>query len=198
MDVNTARAFVTFVVGAAGGGAGAYLGSYLKKKGENVATHEDIDKLVEQVAAVTRTTKEIEARISNEVWDRQKQWEFKKEAIFEVLRTVGSLHSTLGNLHSTYETTPGGELDDQRRRIEAYEEYAKIYEDFTRAAGVASVVVNKNVDAYLAQLPLMAGVMVREASNNNVAGSWAKVEEFTHTLHKLQAAIRVDLGIGPP
>jgi hypothetical protein len=36
-----------FVTTALGAGAGAYLGSYLKKKGENLATHEDIDKLLE-------------------------------------------------------------------------------------------------------------------------------------------------------
>jgi hypothetical protein len=29
-------------------GSGAFLGSYLKKKGENLATHEDINHLVEQ------------------------------------------------------------------------------------------------------------------------------------------------------
>jgi hypothetical protein len=52
----------------------AYFGSYFHKKGENFATHEDIDKLVDQVRAVTTTTKQIEAKISNEVWDRQKQW----------------------------------------------------------------------------------------------------------------------------
>ena len=45
---------------------GSYLGSYLKKKGENLATHEDLDKLVVQVRAVTTTTKEIEAKISTD------------------------------------------------------------------------------------------------------------------------------------
>jgi len=37
-----------------------------KKKGENLATHEDLDKLVVQVRAVTTTTKEIEAKISTD------------------------------------------------------------------------------------------------------------------------------------
>ena len=55
----------------------AYLGSYLKKKGENLATHEDIDKLLAQVTAVTQATKEIEAKISVDVWERQKKWEIK-------------------------------------------------------------------------------------------------------------------------
>jgi hypothetical protein len=54
------------------GGAfiGSFLGSYMKKKGENVATHEDIEKLVDQMKAVTQATKEIESRISGEAWER--------------------------------------------------------------------------------------------------------------------------------
>ena len=39
-----------------GGLAGAYFGGYLKKKGENLPTHEDIKLLTQQVAAVTTTT----------------------------------------------------------------------------------------------------------------------------------------------
>jgi hypothetical protein len=40
------------------------ISSYLKKKGENLATHEDVDKLVKQVSAVTAATKQIEANIT--------------------------------------------------------------------------------------------------------------------------------------
>lgn len=52
---------------------GAYFGSYLKKKGENLATHEDIDMLVRQVSAVTAASKQIEARITraSRVHERQ-------------------------------------------------------------------------------------------------------------------------------
>jgi hypothetical protein len=52
------------------GGFIGFMAAYLKKKGENLATHEDITKLVDQVRAVTTATKEIEAKISTEVWDR--------------------------------------------------------------------------------------------------------------------------------
>jgi len=71
-----------------GGWLGAYLGAYLKKKGENLATHEDIDKLVDQVRAVTQATKEIEAKISSDVWTRQKQWEMKREVVFDAMKRV--------------------------------------------------------------------------------------------------------------
>jgi hypothetical protein len=52
---------------------GAYLGSYLKKKGENLATHEDVEKPVQQVSAVTAATKQIEAKITraSRVYERQ-------------------------------------------------------------------------------------------------------------------------------
>jgi hypothetical protein len=52
---------------------GGYFGSYAKKKGENLATKEDI-------AEVTRLTKDIESRISNEVWVDQRNWQAKRDA----------------------------------------------------------------------------------------------------------------------
>jgi hypothetical protein len=58
-------------------GLGAYLGAYLRKKGENLATHEDIDKLVSQVTAVTTAAKRIESAISTEVWRRERKAELQ-------------------------------------------------------------------------------------------------------------------------
>src|ERR1039457_5932070 len=77
---------------------GSYLASYLKKKGENLATHEDIGKLVEQMQAVTQATKEIEAKISNEVWNRQKQWEVRRDVIFETVKQLGEVQANFAAL----------------------------------------------------------------------------------------------------
>jgi hypothetical protein len=40
--------------------------------------------------------------------------------------------------------------------------------------------------------------MTQAAAERRIDASWAKLEEFIRLTHKLQAAIRVDLGIGPP
>jgi hypothetical protein len=74
-------------------GGGAYLGAYLKRKGEDWATHEDIDKLVKQVAAVTTVTKKIEGQISDEYWQEQRRWEIKRDTIFDVKRGAGGHRS---------------------------------------------------------------------------------------------------------
>jgi hypothetical protein len=67
---------------------GSFLGGYMKKKGENLATHEDINKLVAQTSALTRTAKEIETKISDQSWDRQKQWKMKRNALTEVIQAL--------------------------------------------------------------------------------------------------------------
>jgi hypothetical protein len=77
--------FITTTLGA---GLGAYLGSYLRKKGENLATQEDIRKL-------TQMTKEIEAKVSTEMWDRQKRWELKRDVMFEATKRLAELNSAL-------------------------------------------------------------------------------------------------------
>src|SRR5580704_7576098 len=98
MDFTWALVLVPFV----SAGVGAYFGGYLKTKGENFATHEDIGKLVDQVRAVTTTTKEIEAKISNEVWDRQKRWELKYEVLFEGVRRLAAVEEALNRLHAVF------------------------------------------------------------------------------------------------
>jgi hypothetical protein len=74
---------------------GSYLAGYLKKKGENLATHEDIDRLVDQVRAVTEATKKIEADISVGVWDKQKRWEMKREVLFEAARRLSEVEDAM-------------------------------------------------------------------------------------------------------
>src|ERR1700675_361379 len=83
---------------------GSFLAGYLKKKGENLATHEDISKLVDQVRAVTTATKEIETKMSSDVWDRQKRWELRRDVIFEMARRTGRVMEALARLHSVYTT----------------------------------------------------------------------------------------------
>lgn len=75
-----------------------YLTGYSAKKGENLATHEDIDKLVEQMTAVTQATKQIEAKISDEVWNRQRQWEMKREAIAGAIQALLEANDALQSL----------------------------------------------------------------------------------------------------
>jgi hypothetical protein len=135
-------------------GVGAYVGSYLKKKGENLATHEDIDKLKDQVAAVTTTTKRIEAAISNEMWRRER----KAEAQLKTIDAVNTL------------TT------DFLQRSIADQDYRPDVEWFS-AFGVADAAVKALFDdeAYKAFKALE--VLIGKPGIGEIAGAW----EFAET-----------------
>lgn len=81
-------------------GFGGFIGAYLKRKGENLASKEDIGDLVKQVSAVTEATKKIEAEISGELWNRQKRWELKREVLFEATKKLADVEDGLLSLDS--------------------------------------------------------------------------------------------------
>ncbi len=81
--------------------------AYASKKGENLATHEDIEKIVDQVAAVTKTQEEIKASISDEVWSRQRQWELKREVLLNALEQVSQARIAVILVNSVYQVRQG-------------------------------------------------------------------------------------------
>jgi len=52
------------------------------------------------VSAVTKATKEIETKISSDVWDRQKQWELKREILFDATKRLSEIENKLLSLHT--------------------------------------------------------------------------------------------------
>src|SRR5205814_8222466 len=82
-------------------GVAAYFGAYWAKRGQNKAILADLNKLLTQVSAVTTTTKQIEARISIDVWSRQQRWEVQKAALLDTLRELASAEAAVWALVST-------------------------------------------------------------------------------------------------
>lgn len=81
-------------------GFGAYCGTYLEQKRKGFATLEDITKFFDQVGAATKASKEIEGKVTSELWARQKCWELKREVLFEATRRVGEIEELLNTLNS--------------------------------------------------------------------------------------------------
>jgi hypothetical protein len=144
-------------------GGGAYFGSYLKKKGENLATHEDIDQLVNQVAAVTQTTKEIEAQISNAVWERQRKWEVRREALFEVTKELGSVEYGLGILVLTFSSAKQG----ANEKTAAGETWNLALEKFKRARVLALLVCGDELKESLDDFEKLMIAIVKETSSKD-------------------------------
>jgi hypothetical protein len=121
---------------------GSFLKPYMSKKAENLATHEDIQKLVEQMTAVTQATKEIEAKISQEVWERQRQSEMRKEAVFSVMQALLRADDALVTYSVACDSGGRVRSPEERRelaRIAAGDWYDSI-QDFDRKRAMALLV----------------------------------------------------------
>jgi hypothetical protein len=88
------------LAGIAGAFFGWFLKPYLGKKGQDLATQEDMDKVLSELRAVTKTTKEIDAKISGDVWDRQKRWELKRDVLFEAVKKGAAVHQALMKVYA--------------------------------------------------------------------------------------------------
>ena len=145
MEIYVIAPIISFV----GGGLGAYLGAYLKKKGENLATREDIDDLVDQVKAVTKATKEIEAKISDEVWGRQRVWEMKRDTLFTLMKAESVAVNVLLSLDAAWEVTktqPPGEFAALQTKNTALLAWQAASVDFDSARAQSLIVCGPNVE----------------------------------------------------
>jgi len=59
-----------------------YLPKYVSQKAENRAMKEDI-------ATLTRLAEEIKSAIADRSWDRQRQWEMKRDAVLAMVESLG-------------------------------------------------------------------------------------------------------------
>jgi hypothetical protein len=193
MDFTWALALIPFV----SAGAGAYFGGYLKTKGENFATHEDIDKLVDQVRAVTTTTKEIEAKISNEVWERQRQWEIKREAVFESMKQLGAFQHHLHDLVLAYEAdinAPRGQWHDVKSEAEA-KTYAEALGSLAQAKMLAMVVCGPEVRTGFDQLEGLAIRAWNNLKQKDLQAAFTLQDEFILKMYEVARLMRKDLGV---
>ena len=86
--------------------------AYLETKGKNLATHQDIMKLVDQV----RATKSVEAGIGDNVWDRQQRWTAKHAMYRELMGSLHALFSVAVTLDAYTQHAPkdSGVIHDSR------------------------------------------------------------------------------------
>src|SRR5438876_3864386 len=100
--------FIIFVLSLAAAGIGAYLGSYLREKGKNVATREDIDRVV-------RKTEDIKAQITGDLWERQNRWAFKRDLYIRLLENLGIAYKALDRLYDAETNRPTTESETRRK-----------------------------------------------------------------------------------
>ena len=180
---------------------GAYIGSYLKRKGENLATREDIDALVEQVSAVTTATKEIEAKISNEVWDKQKRWELKREVLFETLKDIAMVKERLTALYLAFQKSEAQK--DNSEKIEKLMQANKSWDEAADNLEKAAFLIALSCEDELKQLVQNFNLFNRNFGAKIFEGQskeefLTSMKDFTSVSNAIVTTMRKEMGIRKP
>lgn len=181
-------------------GVGAYFGTYLKRKGENRAIREDLDTLVDQVRAVTTTTKEIEAKISNDMWGRQKRWELKREVLFEAVRSLARVQNALLSFHSVFLTRRDQQSNDPvwlgavtELITEASTEWLRVSREFEEATLLIGIVCGGEARDAGESLRGLMNRIASELSKGDPEAYSKSIPEMTRNSLVFRVAIRKEL-----
>ena len=74
--------------------------AYEQEKGKRLATHEDIQNVLNEVRVITKETETIKAQIGGDLWLRQTVWNHKREAYASVVRCSHALQYSLQDVRA--------------------------------------------------------------------------------------------------
>jgi hypothetical protein len=179
---------------------GGFFGAYFKRRGENLATHADLDKLIEQMSAVTETTENIKAAISDDVWDRQKQWELRRDAVLDAIRAHADLESALVNLNSClsgYLSVSAKVLTDKADAevSAAVQGFRSSRTSFRRAYLIVDLAVGGQFSNALSAYFLLTGVVSTDMTHKRSFLDSAKHKELALSGNSVILSARQALGI---
>jgi len=106
--------------------AGGFLGAYLKKKAENLATKEDYESLLTQVKKTTEETESIKTELAKGSWLHQQSWLLKEKYYSGLLESLYNLKRSLSARLDHY-MEPGSEYrDSEINESEHFKKQSKI------------------------------------------------------------------------
>jgi hypothetical protein len=177
------------------GFSGSFFGAYFKKKGENRAIREDIEKL-------TKTTKEIEAKISSDVWDRQKRWELKREVLFEATKRLSEADDALLSYDSVLQVeqkeNKTNDVTWAESKHERIMKWSKASANFDETRELVGLVCGKETYRAFEDFGGLINKIAAEISSGDVEIYRKTREDFYKKLFLARLAMRRELGIDSP
>jgi hypothetical protein len=125
-----------------------YLAAYMAKKGERLATNEDIEKVLKEVRVVTMETERIKTQVSGREWHRQWLLDQRRETYGELLRIVNEMQNANVVIYSRL-TNPLSQIAGGQAEDAAWDELDKLVRDFRKTQALALVLLETDANVAL-------------------------------------------------
>ena len=163
----------------------AYVGEHAKL----MAQFQSIDRLVVQTEQLTRAAEGIKAQVTDQVWDRQMRWTYKRDVYIRLIESLGRMRTGLSRLQAAFNSDISGEAWAQEVAASGAKQVTEALDEFLCADDVAPVVASKGVLAALDGLrQLKYGTF---ESGDEIAATFASLNK---QLGLLRQAAAEDLG----
>ncbi len=198
---------ITSLLTIAGSAIAAYYGAYFKKRGEEKAIADGFAEVLRQTRKMTEATKAIEAQISDEVWSRQRQWESKREVLFECTKQAIAARFGIAFLEDQYsnEAGPADQTEARNKaRADGVESFDEVIEFLRANTALAQLMCGDVTTDFLYEYADVAVQLARLIINHTESDDsyletrddlWQRADILSD---EVMMAIRYELGIPPP
>jgi hypothetical protein len=174
----------------------SFLPGYMREKGKNLATKEDIQELARQTRILTQTTKEIEARISIGVWSKQQRWDLQKTALLDSLKDLATAETFLVRLVQTFVDTKDRPQGWETRRKEANEKYAERLNNFWRTQLAIEIVCGSEIGSHFQEIDTILDRVRKSLKQGEFDNIWnTQYPELLAAKRQLKETVRRRLGL---
>ena len=132
MDFSSPQFWALWLLTPISAGLAAYMGDKLKRR----AAHEDSAQIRDELARNTQAVKEIEGKISSDLWDRQWRLNQKRDVYARLIEGLSELQFTIG-AHSAL--TKGKDAADADVVSELYDRTKTLMLELERSRAVARI-----------------------------------------------------------
>lgn len=180
-------------------GAGAFGGAFLKKRAEDLETTRNHNEVIRQMSEITKATKNIEAKISSELWDRQKRWELRRDTACEFVRAYYGFNLANSGLQSAIDITKKigvqAAADVGVQVATANKAWNDAFVTFTTALRLTSLVCGRQVIDVLDPLKEALEQEYTNVTNTENRNGYQSSQAVTDSFRIVFDAIRNDLRI---
>lgn len=152
---GTAPPWWSYVIAVAAALAGAFLGAYIKRKGEDRASKENFETLRDQLQKTTRDTEEIKSALSNTAWISQQSWTMRERLYSELVTNLALLKLSIED-RKEYFDQPGSEhnssIDETDHFKRLRQQGAEAFGKLRNQIGPASIFLSKQTITALESL----------------------------------------------
>jgi hypothetical protein len=174
----------------------SFLPGDLQERGKNLATKEDIQELTRQTATISKTTKEIEARISISVWSKQQRWDIQKTALLDSLKDLTTAETYLVRLVQTFVDTKDHPQGWETRRKEANEKYAERINNFWRTQLAIEIVCGREIGSHFQDIDTIFDRVRKSLKQGEFDDIWnTQYPEILVAKRRLRETVRRRLGL---